>query len=73
MIPIEIILEDFGEQLIKDLRAALLKEGVGTIWAHKREPGVRLTIGRCGWAISGTERRSSSGTKKPSMIPLILP
>ena len=29
MIPIEIILEDFGEKLIKDLRAALLKEGVG--------------------------------------------
>ena len=29
MIPIETILEDFGEKLIKDLRAALLKEGVG--------------------------------------------
>ena len=53
MIPIETILEDFGEKLIKDLRAALLKEGVGCAY--------RVPTGRLDSGVESDESEWSNG------------
>ena len=75
MISIETILEDFGEQLIKDLRAALLKEGVGYGGDHPSQtthqtvspqPRVRTQIIKGPYFNSGSTNTGVPASKPPA-------